>query len=245
MTKTETIETEGNPNALVAFLDILGTRERVRSGRFGRITAHDFVNPVGAVARMLPRVRFAAFSDSVLISADVADAGDFLAALAFVHRQWFSDLVFVRGGISLGEIDWVDDKTIDQLFEGTRNFLYARVYGRALVEAHRLEQSAGPGALCTVSQAAVSVLRRVCNESIFDGPASYLIWSDSRGVGWFAHLFRGLVQNALLDSDAWRHYRATLWYFEQLYFRRIALPPEIPSFLPGSNEWIELEGTSA
>src|SRR2546430_15950153 len=158
MTNTGAIETEGNPNALVAFLDILGTRERVRSGQFGRITAHDFVNPVGVVARVLPRVRFAAFSDSVLISADIADAGDFLAALAFVHRQWFSDLVFVRGGISLGEIDWVDDKTIDQLFEGTRNFLYARVYGGALVEAHHLEQSAGPGALCTVSQAAVSVL---------------------------------------------------------------------------------------
>ncbi len=80
---------EEDERAIVAFLDILGTSERVRQGTFGRVTAHDFVNPVGLVARLLPRLRFAAFSDSVLISAKLTDASDFLSAIAFIHRHWF------------------------------------------------------------------------------------------------------------------------------------------------------------
>ncbi len=145
-------------------------------------------------------------------------------------------MVFVRGGITLGEIDWAEDDHIDQLFREASNFRYARVYGRGLVEAHRLETVAGPGALCSVSQDAAVLLRGVCKECVFDGPISYLVWADARGVGWFAQFFRRLIGDAPPDSDAWRHYRTTLWYFDQLYARRIALPAEIPSFDPGSNE---------
>jgi hypothetical protein len=233
--------TEGDPEALVAFLDVLGTSAMVRDGQFGRITAYDFVNAAGLAARFLPSIRVAAFSDSVVISANVHAARDFLAALAFVHRNWFSDAILVRGGISFGEIDWVhDEPALESIFTSVPNFLYARVYGRALVDAHRLEQRSGPGALCTLSHRAALVLSEVDPAAVLDGPSRYLVWSDPRGVGWFTSFFRHGLRDTSPDSEASRHIHATAWYFEQLYARRQSLPAEFPDFQPGSSEWIDL-----
>jgi hypothetical protein len=37
---------------LVAFMDILGTKARVRNGRFSSLEACEFVNPIGFMAQV-------------------------------------------------------------------------------------------------------------------------------------------------------------------------------------------------
>src|SRR5262245_27017760 len=114
---------------LVAFLDILGTQESIRTGRFGRWDSIEFANPVGLAAMANPDMQFAAFSDSVLISAPQETVDRFVAVIAHLLGNWFCESIFARGGIALGDINWVDHPVIDGAFHALENFRYARVYG--------------------------------------------------------------------------------------------------------------------
>src|ERR1700675_538946 len=101
------------PN-LVAFLDILGTTEMVSKNQFTDLVSLDFANPVGVAARFCPNLRFAVFSDSVIISSISRDAEQFLKALAFLYGQWFADYILVRGAVARGEVRWVDQPEVDE-----------------------------------------------------------------------------------------------------------------------------------
>lgn len=90
--------------AIVGFFDILGTREAVLQDRFSDLTALDFAGPAGIAAELIPSMRFAVFSDSVIASAESGDERSFLKAVALMYGQWFADFVLVRGGIAVGEI---------------------------------------------------------------------------------------------------------------------------------------------
>jgi hypothetical protein len=68
--------------SLVAFLDVLGTRESVRSGTFHRWDTVEFATPVGIAASSNPDMEFAVFSDSVVISSPVVAVERFVAVLA-------------------------------------------------------------------------------------------------------------------------------------------------------------------
>ncbi|MDP9352189.1 MAG: hypothetical protein M3P51_11680, partial [Chloroflexota bacterium] len=129
---------------MVAFFDILGTTSMVKQGAFTDLHALDFANPAGIMARSNPRMRFAAFSDSVVVSADESMADEFLSVLSFLYTQWWSDAILARGGVVLGEIHWVGTGVDQSFFRFVPNFAYARVYGQALVDAIGLERS-GPG----------------------------------------------------------------------------------------------------
>lgn len=241
--KDAAFETEGDPDSLVGYFDVLGASELARKGQFGRATAFDFVNPAGIAARFYPKIRAAAFSDSVLVSANKTDAGQFLDSVAFMHRHWFADGIAVRGGIAYGEIDWAHPVGMDRSLNAS-NFLYARVYGRAVVEAVRIEQRAGPGALCTVSDAASAILRGVEATSILSAQASYLVWTSRRGVAFHAHYFALLMRDNAPDSDAWRHARATHWYFRELHRQKHALERRIPATVVEPDEWDDLREPS-
>src|ERR1051326_3479254 len=91
-------------DSFVAFLDILGTRERVGSGEFSALDTLDFANPAGMVASRNPQIRVAVFSDSVILSCDKSELHPFVSALSYLYSSWTSDFVLVRGGVSLGEI---------------------------------------------------------------------------------------------------------------------------------------------
>lgn len=230
---------------ITAFLDLLGTRTQVRDGSFGDTDVLDFVNPVGVAAARLPGVYCAAFSDSVVIAAPVEKVRDFLIALAFVHRQWFADGLLVRGGVATGSFVWTHrDDLDDLLFGSATNFRYARVYGTSFVAAQELESRAGPGALCTLSCSARNTLAAMLPASILDGPASYLVWSDPRSVGWHASYFRHLSRDAAVDSDHWRHAVATRWYFDTLHARRQSLPVNFVPFLPDVPGWLDIDDAS-
>src|SRR5207248_2831494 len=88
----------------VAFLDVLGTTELVNRGEFNDWRSLDFANPVGVVAGRFPNMRFAVFSDSVVVSCPEDQPRDLLRALCFIYGQWYSDYILVRGGLTFGEI---------------------------------------------------------------------------------------------------------------------------------------------
>ncbi len=227
--------TDSSRPHLVAFLDILGSTELTRSGQFGSYP-FDFVNAAGAACMFIPRIRGAAFSDSVLLSCQGNYPLDFISALAFVHRNWFADAILVRGGVVLGEIEWLGHDAADHFFDNLKNFLYARVYGNGLVEAQLLEKKSGPGALCHVSQSAASVLAAALPACIFRGPSNLFVWPGNRGVEWHHSHFTRLVSNRDPDSPEGRHLGATLWFFDQLKNNSLSLPASACPFAPEVNE---------
>jgi hypothetical protein len=238
------LEAGATQNCLVAFLDILGTKEMVRRGEFDAGLAYDFVNAAGIAARFFSRIRVAAFSDSVLVSALPRDAASFLDGLAFMHRHWFGDGIPVRGGIALGAIEWAHSAGQDRAVQSP-NFFFARVFGPAVVEAVALEQKAGAGALCMASEQSARLLREVDPAAIFASYANILVWANPAAVGWHLHHFRTRLEGSTVDSEEWRHNRATAWYFEQLQIRRQALTRTIPATTVEPDEWLEIDVASA
>ncbi|MDL1970719.1 MAG: hypothetical protein LWW94_07060 [Candidatus Desulfofervidaceae bacterium] len=201
--------------ALVAFLDILGSTEMVKKEKFTDIQILDFANAVGIMAKFNLKVRFAVFSDSVIISCSEDLIRNFVSVLSFLYSQWFSDHIFVRGGIAIGDIRWVEHPPSDELFQSLSNFTYSRVYGKALVEAYKIEQKSGPGAICFVSEDASSLFRKT-NNYILDGLTNMLIWTHKEGVEHWCKMFNFLLKNEIEDMELRRHLLATLRYFQSL-----------------------------
>jgi hypothetical protein len=201
-----------NSLSIVAFFDILGTKDLVTRGRFLDMHSLDFANPVGIMALRYPKMRFAAFSDSVVMSCDCEDANEFLTALNMLLANWFADFIFVRGGVTLGEIRWVDQPYIDKMFTAAKNFAYARVYGSALVEATQLQEKSGPGMVCFVSDTASQVLESIAPSVVLRGPTNVLAWPTMREVSRLRKTFEMLLKNRSDHVEFVRHARATQHY---------------------------------
>jgi len=88
-------------DSLVAFFDILGTKEAVRRGDFSDFHVLDFANAAGITAMQNTDMRFAAFSDSIVISCPTRRVSQFLTVLNFLCSNWLADFIFVRGGLSV------------------------------------------------------------------------------------------------------------------------------------------------
>jgi hypothetical protein len=211
--------------SLVAFLDILGTKEMVRRDRFSDMRAIDFTNVVGVASRYKPNMHFAVFSDSVIVSCNTEFIHDFILILQFIYGQWFSDHIFVRGGIELGEINWVGYSVTDNKFNQLENFSYARVYGKALIGAYEIEQKSGPGAICYVSEEASKLLLQANENYILNGITDMLIWADERLIDRLHRTFDLLMKKDNLDKKAQRHIKATYKYFSELKNSGKFLPP--------------------
>jgi len=209
---------------LVAFLDMLGTQESVRSGRFHALDTLEFANPVGFAAMCIPEMQFAVFSDSVVVSAPTEPVDRFVGVLAFLLGNWFSESILARGGISLGAIEWVDQPSIDGEFRALSNFRYARVYGNALVEAVDLERSSGPGALCFLSGAAARHIAAASPDYVLPGLTPMLVWADKASTKFLTrYLTRTLVDEK--STMRHRHISATLSFLEQAVSVRKFAPP--------------------
>jgi hypothetical protein len=213
-------------NSLVAFFDILGTKEMVARGQFQNAHALDFANPVGIVALQYPNMRFAAFSDSVVAYCDNKDAKQFLTVMNMLMGNWFSDWIFVRGGIAAGEINWVD-VDLDKVFQRAKNFAYARVYGSALVESSQLQEKSGPGMLCFVSDRASKILDEAVANVIVSGPTNVLAWATEREVSYLLRSFRNIAESQAESQEFQRHVRATQHYFSLMNEQKKFLPNEL------------------
>ena len=196
-------------DSLVAFLDIFGTKEMIRRDRFSDMTALDFTNVVGIASQHKQNMHFAIFSDSVIVSCNKEFVHDFVLTLQFIYGHWFSDHIFVRGGIDLGEINWVDYPVTDNTFNKLTNLSYARVYGKALIGAYEIEQKSGPGAICYVSEVASNFLHQANDNYILNGITDMLIHFKKDD----------------LDKREQRHIKATYKYFSKLINSGKFLPP--------------------
>ena len=199
---------------LVAFLDMLGTQESVRSGRFHSVDTLEFANPVGFAAMSCPEMQFAVFSDSVVVSAPIDHVDRFIGVLASFLGNWFYESILARGGIAVGEIQWVEQPSIDGHFRALRNFHYARVYGSALVEAINLERSSGPGAICFLSAAAAKHIAAVSSVYVLPGLTPMLAWADKSTSDAFIDLLTRVLAGEE-SSARYRHVAATLSFLEQ------------------------------
>jgi hypothetical protein len=214
-------------DSLVAFFDILGTKELVKRGEFSDFHSLDFANPVGVMALHYPQIRFAAFSDSVVVSCKPEDAKDLLSVLNLVYTNWFADFIFVRGGLAFGEIRWVDQLSVDKHFKNAKNFACARLYGPALVEAHELQEKSGPGMVCFVSEAASRVLQDAISNVVLAGPTNVLVWPTAREIAHLCKALELLLKDASYPGEFRRHIRATKEYMTAMEKGGLALPMEL------------------
>jgi len=219
---------------LVAYLDILGTSDRVRADRFDDIEISDFVNPVCLLAYHLPALRCAAFSDSVVVSAPEAEIGNFLIGLSFLYSQWMSDCVFVRCGIALGEIVWIDmGGRIDSSFKKLNNLAFARVYGKGLLKAQNIEKGSGPGAVSFLAPDIARLVRASTTHPVLQGPVDVLVWASPRINRMIQSLSSSAIAREDESTDAARHMIATLWYYQEM--ERLGLFTS-PDLIPFSRE---------
>lgn len=196
--------------SLVGFFDILGTKAAVRKRRFDDYCLLDFANPVGIAAHKYTALRFAVFSDSVIVSCDATFAAMFVAAVHDIFEQWTADHIFVRGGISVGDIRWVDHPSDQRWFGKLRNFSYCRVYGGALVDAVEMEGRSGPGVLCFLTENAAAVLSKVAPHSYISAASHILIPFPERTLAAVAKTMEFLLSRAGLDEEEKKHLSATV-----------------------------------
>jgi hypothetical protein len=209
---------------MVGFFDILGTRDAVMSDRFDDVDALEFVNPIGLVARVSPTVRFAVFSDSLIISAELSEIKPLLRAINYMYGNWLSELIYVRGAISYGEIRWVDDTPSDKLFRGLPNLTYGRVYGKGLVAAHELEQKSGPGVVCFLTEQAAELFRREELCSVLENLTPLLCWATQREAIACQGYAKLHLEKAEKDTLSWRHASATKHYWDMVVSQQRFLP---------------------
>jgi hypothetical protein len=151
--------------------------------------------------------RFAVFSDCVIFSVPIKSPKDLIQILCLLFENWLSDGILVRGGISVGDIQWVDS-SIDHEIRGLKNLSLVRVYGKAVCEAVEIERSSGPGILPFASDAVARRLLRGAKDAVLCLSSNIL-----RSFEW-SHLdaWIGTMDIYLKHTEsveAQRHIRAT------------------------------------
>ena len=212
--------------SIIGFFDILGTRDAVMSDRFSDIDTLEFVNAIGIAAGMTPTLRFAVFSDSLIISTEQSQAGPVLRAINFMYGNWFSELIYVRGAISCGDIRWVDDQASDKFFKKYPNLTYARVYGKGLIIAHELEQKSGPGAVCYLTEQAAELLPSEESCSVLESHTPMLCWATEREAKACKGYAKLHFERTDKDTTERRHAAATKHYWNTVISQQKFLPDD-------------------
>jgi hypothetical protein len=194
------------------------------SDRFSDIDTLEFVNTIGIAAGLTPTIRFAVFSDSLIISTEQTQTGPLLRAINFMYSNWFSELIYVRGAISCGDIRWIDDQTSDKFFKKYPNLTYARVYGKGLVFAHELEQKSGPGAVCFLTEQAANILRNEDSCSVLESHTPMLCWATEQQAEGFKGYAKLRAERIEKDTTEWRHASATKHYWNMVISQQKFLP---------------------
>lgn len=221
--------------ALVGFFDILGTREDVLSGNVPDAASIDFSGPVVLAACNCPTIRFAIFSDSVIISSSENDASNFLRAASFMYGQWYADLIFVRGGVAEGEINWLADAAKAGLTRAALpNLSSVRIYGKGLVLAYEIEQRSGLGAVTYLTENAAIRLRGAAPNSVLPGITPMLCWASEREALSLVKRDIDCFGRSAIEGPSRRHALATKYYWEQIVLQKKFLPDLYQH--PGSGE---------
>jgi hypothetical protein len=106
--------------------------------------------------------------------------------------------------------------------------MFARVYGKALIEAYELEKKSGPGAICYMSEKASKFLKGKNENYILEGLTDMLIWTDKNRVEAYCRIFYSKNFKEGLEPDERRHLLATKRYFSNLKNSGKGLEPIYP-----------------
>jgi hypothetical protein len=206
--------------ALVGFLDILGTKNKVINERFSDYEMLDFTGAAGLAAKYFPLTRIAVFSDSIIISSENGNEIDFLKAISYMYGQWFADFIQVRGGIALSDIRWIEYDPADNIFAPLKNFVCSRVYGSGLVQAYELENRSGPGAITFLTEEAAEKLKTVSKNSVLEGITPMLCWADENEAKTLLGYSKINVEyNQTMNAER-RHALATQFYWQHVNDQR-------------------------
>jgi hypothetical protein len=193
--------------SFACYFDILGTKDLVSHNEFTDSHSRDFCGAVIVAANKFKTSRFAAFSDCVIFSTPVEKPYDLLNVLTVLCENWVSDGIFVRGGIALGEVRWVDSE-IDKEIEHLKNLRCSRVYGSALNEAFEIEKSSGPGIIAFASDDVAETISKFDPSSVLSLPSNIIRnfeWKDLNSlISWIEEF---CVHEE--SRKAQRHFNAT------------------------------------
>lgn len=206
-------------NQLVLFLDVLGTKNQINS--MVPLDSSTFVNPIIFAAESYPSIHFAVFSDCVIISCSLEEQKCCVSVLGFLYNIWIGDGMLVRGGLSFGEIRWINDHSVDKIAKKLNNISFSRVYGKALVNAHNIEGKSGPGAMCFIDRYGSNVLDKIY---VLEGPTDCLICAEESGVKGTIDICRYYLKEPDIGEDEYKHWKATLNYFIKIEEKEKWLP---------------------
>ena len=193
---------------LTGYFDILGTKALVSANRFTDLHALDFSGAVAVAALQFPFARFAAFSDCVIVSVPAENVIGFLDVVETLWMNWLADSIWIRGGIDIGEITWVD-YSLDSTFSALPNLSIARVYGRALVGAYEIEQTSGPGILPFSTQKAAEHIEQVCPKSTFLLASPVIRFCEDQKIDRLVRLFSHFLTAHISEPER-KHLEATI-----------------------------------
>lgn len=124
--------------SLIAFLDVMGFREIIKSGEIEKV--QNYISISESIKQHLEKIsvkqeiKFISFSDSVAVCLDVDGCEDsllarklanFVIALQMLQGELAEKDVWIRGGVSIGDVHFDEEKNI--------------VFGPAFIEAYDLE----------------------------------------------------------------------------------------------------------
>jgi len=162
------------PEAIVAYLDVLGVSKKQRSKDI-RLTLLDFSSPLALAASKFKKVRFNVFSDCAFVAASKTEAHHLISALRFAFKQWISDGILVRGGVSLGK--YSETKSI-AISLAPNNFQGNIFGGSGVFNAVKLEHS-GKGSFLFTNKKCSSFFEKNYKEPTYLlGRNRFLGWSD-------------------------------------------------------------------
>jgi len=168
-------ETFSIPDAVVAYLDILGFAER-KSERDMENCLHDFAGPL-TLGVSKYRLRVNVFSDCAFVASPKKSAVKLLRTLRFAFGQWLADSMLVRGGIAIGNYAETITSYIDEIRTMSENFNSSLFWGSAVSAAVRVEAS-GPAALLFATRESAAFYQSSFGEPVYS-------LDDRPIIGWF------------------------------------------------------------
>lgn len=142
-------------NKLVAYCDVLGTKDEIENGNFGDWDLGSFLRPVMREATKFPDVHFSGVSDCLFIVTDETNSRSFVEVMANLYESWYRNVLWVRSGISCGQAN--SPRLGDEVpCVHTPNLSLLPLWGQAVVDAATTE-SKMTGALPFIHESAQGV----------------------------------------------------------------------------------------
>lgn len=210
-----------------AFFDLLGTKAKIEQKQLSALVVLDFAGAPAVLAIDFPKLRFAVFSDSVIITCEDEDIDEFIIAVCNLMLMWSADWIHPRGGIAHGEVSWIDDAGIDHIEKIVSNYVSARIYGKALIEAVELESKSGPGAVVFLSDESAEKFNEKFPGSAHSSMINILNWATKKDAEIQLSTMEILANKEPLHKESRRQFIATHRFWKNIIRHGAHMPDSI------------------